>query len=64
MFNLSNWHKPTSAKMAKLGTSLVAVSAFIAGYGFTEQVPYLGYIGLGIGVVGCFLSNIYGNEKV
>lgn len=55
---ISNIHKPTSARMSKLGLALVSVSTFIAGYALTQDNITVGFIGLGIGIVGTFIINI------
>lgn len=62
-FGFSHFNKPTPAKMVKLGVSLVAVSTFIAGYGITEQTPWMGYTGLVIGAAGTLFTNMFSDEK-
>lgn len=60
---LKNLNKATPAKWSKLGNACVAASAMIAGYGLTMDDKIVGYIGLGIGVFGSFLSNLFAEEK-
>lgn len=56
---LSNYNKPTPAKMAKLGMAILSVSTFIAGYGITKDNDIVSFIGLGCGVVGTFITNLF-----
>lgn len=60
---LNNLNKSTPAKWAKLGSAFVAVSAMIAGYGLTMDDKIVGYIGLGLGVVGTFFVNLFSDDK-
>ena len=60
---LSNRHKPTSAKLAKLGTSLVAVSSFISLSAFATGNEIVGYISICLGSLGTFIVNIIDDEK-
>lgn len=55
---LSNINKPTSPRLGKIGAALVSVSAFIAGYGLTSGNQIVGFIGLGIGVIGTLVTQI------
>lgn len=58
-----NINKATPAKWSKFGAACVGVSAMIATYGLTMEDKIVGYIGLGIGVLGTFLSILYKEEK-
>lgn len=51
----SNINVPTSPKWVKIGSSLVAASTFISGYGLTSANAIVGFVGLGIGVVGTLI---------
>lgn len=53
---LKHANLPTPAKWSKIGAACVAVSAFIAGYGLTINDKVVGFIGLGIGCAGTFIS--------
>ena len=57
--NLKNVNKPTPAKWSKFGLACVSVATFISGYGLTTGKDLVGYIGLGIGVVGTFVSTLF-----
>jgi len=56
---LSNVNKSTPAKWAKLGMAILSVSSFITGYGITAGNDTVGYIGLGCGIAGTFLTNLF-----
>lgn len=58
-----NINKPTPAKWAKIGMALVAASSAIAGYGLTAGDRIIGYIGVGLSVLGSFISNLFSDEK-
>jgi len=59
---LTNLNKPTPARMAKLGMTILSVSTFIAGYGITANNDIVGYIGLACGIIGTFLTNLYATK--
>lgn len=52
---LKNINEPTPAKWVKIGSTLIAVSTFVGGYGLTSANAVVGYIGLVLGVVGTAL---------
>lgn len=52
---LQNINQPTSPKWVKIGSALLAVSTFIGGYSLTASNALVGYVGLGLGVVGTLL---------
>lgn len=52
---LSNINQPTSPKWVKIGSTLLAISTFVGGYSLTAQNAIVGYIGLGLGVIGTTL---------
>jgi hypothetical protein len=56
---LNNYNKPTPAKWAKLGMAILSVSTFIAGYGVTADNDIVAFIGLGCGIIGTFLTNLF-----
>lgn len=58
-FKFKNLKKSTPAKFVKIGVALVSVSAFIAGYGLTQGNEIVGYIGLGLGVIGTLFVNMF-----
>ena len=58
-FGVGNVNRPTPAKWSKFGASCVAVSIFISGYGLTSGNAIVGYVGLGIGGLGTFLSTMF-----
>ena len=53
----NNIHKPTPAQWTKFGLACVSVATFIGGYGLTADNKIVGFIGLGIGIVGTFISS-------
>ena len=55
-----NFNLPTPAKWSKIGMSCVGISTFIGGYGLTSNNSIVGYIGLGIGIVGTLIANLTG----
>lgn len=55
---LSNINKPTAPKWGKIGAALVSVSAFIATYGLTTNNQIVGFVGLSIGVIGTFITQM------
>jgi hypothetical protein len=57
--SVKNIHKPTPAKWSKFGLACVASSAFISASAFASQHEIIGYIGLGIGFVGTFISTLF-----
>jgi len=62
-FGLSQIHKPTPAKMVKLGASLIAVSGAISGYSLTQNIPWIGYVGLGCMCIGTLIVTFFGDNK-
>lgn len=52
---VSNINKPTSPKWVKIGSSLVAASTFVGGYGLTSSNTTVGIVGLVIGTLGTFI---------
>lgn len=56
---LKNINQSTPAKWSKIGLSCVSVSAFISGYGLNTGNVIIGYAGLGIGVIGTFISTLF-----
>jgi hypothetical protein len=58
---LKNVNAPTPAKWVKVGASLTSASAFIAGYGLTMEDQFVGFFGLGIGVVGTVITTLMGD---
>jgi len=52
---LTNINQPTSPKWVKIGTALLTCSAFIGTYSLTAQVPFVGYLGLGLGLLGTMI---------
>lgn len=52
---VSNINKPTSPKWVKIGSSLVAASTFVGGYGLTAGNTTVGIIGLIMGIIGTII---------
>ena len=57
--SVKNIQKPTPAKWSKFGLACVASSAFVSASAFASQHQTIGYIGLGFGFVGTFISNLF-----
>lgn len=57
--SIKNIQDPTPAKWSKFGLACVSVAVFISGYGLTSGDKLVGYIGLGIGALGTFLSTLF-----
>lgn len=53
------YYSPTPAKWRKLGDALLGVSTTITGFAIYEDVNWVAYTALAIGVVGKFLSNFF-----
>lgn len=63
-FGLSQYKKPTPAKWRKLGDALLAVSAFVVAFTIgKEDMEWLEYTALAIGVAGKFLTNFFSTEE-
>ena len=60
---LKNLNRSTPAKWAKIGSALVAVSSFIAGYGIVIDEKAIAYIGLATGVFGTLFVNLFSDDK-
>jgi len=60
---IKGYYEPTPVILRKIGDSLLAVSTFITAYGIANEIKWLSYTSLAIGVVGKFLSNFFTDEK-
>lgn len=61
--NLKNINKSTPAKLSKLGLAFTSISALIAGYSLTVGDKIVGYIGLGTGIFGTFITTLFSEDK-
>ncbi len=59
----SKYYKPTPKKWRKFGDSLLAVSTFISAYAMTKDIQWIALTGLGIGVIGKFLTNFFTEDE-
>jgi len=59
----SNYYAPTPKNWRRLGDSLLAIQVFITGYGISEDVHWVAYAGLVVGVAGKFLTNFFKKDK-
>ncbi len=59
---INNYYKPTPKKLRKLGDALLAVSAFVVGFSAIQDVDWLLYTSLAIGVLGKFFTNFFAEE--
>ena len=53
------YYAPTPTKWRKLGDALLGVSTTITGFAIYEDVKWIAFTALAIGVVGKFLSNFF-----
>jgi len=56
---VKNLNKPTPAKWVKIGLSLTAISAAINGYGLTQGIQWVSYLGLACLVGGTLIANMF-----
>ncbi len=59
---MKHYYKPTPKKWRKFGDSLLAASAFVSAYAMTQNIQWVALTGLGIGVIGKFLTNFFTDE--
>lgn len=62
-FGFSHYFKPTPAKFRKFGDTLLAVSTFVAGYAMTQNIQWIALTGLGVGVLGKFITNMFAENE-
>ena len=62
-FGTKEFRKPTPKIMKRVGASLLSVSVFVSSYAFYNSHEYIGVIGLGSGILGTIISNMFSNEK-
>jgi len=55
----SNFNAPTPSKWVKTGTALTACGTAIAGYSYTQGNLVLVYSGIGLIVLGIFITNFF-----
>lgn len=56
---LKDYFQPTPVRMRALGDALLGISATIVGFSIAEDVKWLSYTALTIGVLGKFLTNFF-----
>ena len=56
---IKDYFKPTPVRMRAFGDALLGVSATIVGFSIAEDVKWLSYTALAIGVLGKFLTNFF-----
>jgi hypothetical protein len=56
---LRHLQAPTPAKWVKIGIALLSVSTFISASAFAADKDIIGYVSLGLGVIGTFISNLF-----
>jgi len=56
---INRYYRPTPLKWRKIGDTLLAVSTTITIFAIAENVEWLAYVALFIGVVGKFLTNLF-----
>lgn len=55
----TSYYNPTPKKWRKLGDALLGVSTTITGFAIYEDVKWIAYTALIIGVIGKFLTNFF-----
>lgn len=60
---IANYYKPTPKKLRQFGDSLLAISAFVTGYGAYSDNDAIILIAFLSGIVGKFLTNFYSEEN-
>ncbi len=56
---MNRYYRPTPLKWRKIGDTLLIISTTITTFAITEQIEWLAYVALFIGVVGKFLTNLF-----
>lgn len=56
---IKNYFKPTPKRLRVLGDTLLGISTFITGLSISENIKWLAYGSLIIGVCGKFLTNFF-----
>jgi hypothetical protein len=56
---MNKYYRPTPIKWRKIGDALLASSTTITTFAIYEQVEWLAYVALFIGVVVKFLNNLF-----
>jgi len=58
-FSQRNYMQPTPRNWRKLGDAVLSVSLFITAAAIAKDIDVLGYISLGLGGIGKFLTNFF-----
>ena len=58
-FSHRSYMQPTPKNLRRLGDAVLSVSLFITAAAIAQDVDVLGYISLGIGGIGKFLTNFF-----
>ncbi len=58
-FSHRSYMQPTPRNLRKLGDATLSVAAFIVATAIAKDLEVLGYISLGFGVMGKFLTNFF-----
>lgn len=58
-FGLKEFKKPTPKVMKRLGATFMSVSVFVSSYAFYNSHEVVGIIGLGSGILGTILTNMF-----
>lgn len=61
-FSFKNIKEPTPAKWSKIGVALTAVSGFISASAFSTDHSVLGWVSIGAGAVGTFLTTWFASK--
>lgn len=63
-FGVREYTKPTPKNFRRLGDGLLAVSAMGMTYSIVEELTWLNFTFLGIGIIGKFLTNFFAEKNV
>jgi len=60
---IKDYFKPTPKRLRILGDSLLGVSTIVTAAAITQQVNWIAYTSLAVGVIGKFLTNFFKDES-
>lgn len=60
---IKNYFKPTPKRLRILGDTFLGISTFITGLGISENIKWLAYGALIVGVCGKFLTNFFTDDE-
>ncbi len=60
--HIKRYYAPTPKKWRKIGDALLGASTTITGFAIYNEVKWIAYTALVIGVIGKFLTNLFTDE--